>query len=176
MYIPRPWQYWYTFGFMFIGLYLGQQLPPTYDVVLAVVVCEVWALAGAVQISVDMAIYRGSRFEVTSPKAVGPSAYTATKRNIPQMFEQVVTVPKMDMERVVAIALLLMKDQGSKIDLTENKWVASKKFTYDKFVAFRQGWMDAGIIEWGSDAKNATPIVKDWQKVRMKAEGVPFPT
>ena len=160
---------------MFIGLYLGQQLPPTYDVVFAVVVCEVWALTGAVQISVDMAIYRGMKFEVTSHKAVGPSAYTATKRNIPQMFEQVVTAPKMDMERHVAIALLRMKDEGSKIDLTETKWVETKKFTYDKFDQFRENWKAAGIIAKGAN-KNSTYEVVNWQKVRMKAEGVPFPT
>jgi hypothetical protein len=156
-------------------LYVGQNFKPTYDVVLMVCVCQLWALAGAIQVSVDIAIYRGMQFEVNTRRDILPTYTPMKSRHIPELrFEQVVAAPKVDMERHVAIALLQMRDVGSKVDLTERKWVESKKFTYDKFDALRESWKADGIIEKG-DKTNATYEVVDWQKVRMKAEGVPLP-
>ena len=93
-----------------------------------------------------------------------------------QAYTQVVASPKIDKERSFAVTLLRMHEYNpEQVDLTEEKWVKSKKFIRAEFVAMLDVWKKYGVIERAGERKNAPYIVQKWDAVRLIASGSPLP-
>jgi len=194
LYIPRPWHQFMPFSIMLIGLYIGQKLKATYDVILTVASMEIGALIAwtfqAIAGLMYQAYLTGSgsgRKEAPAPKP--EESDTLIDWNTGRVIKrvkleptvinaQVTAAPRFDAERMVARTLIDQRNHNLKVDLTESFWVKRGNFkgSRDQFVEMKDKWIRHGIIYKTGDRKNAPSDVRDWRKVRLIADGNPLPT
>lgn len=95
--------------------------------------------------------------------------------------QQVVALPRFDMERQFAKTLIMMHEykendtEDNAVNMTEKKWVRPNKFkTRAEFVNMLRRWETRGVIERKSAAKNSPYIVRRWDAVELVANGNPI--
>jgi len=186
MYIPRPYHQFIPFGAILVGLYFGQNLKPTYDVMISVVYIETGALLAWSYLVIAGLMYQAyiTNFNV---KPVKPQekprdpvkqepGFVPLVRQLKQSYTQAVPLQHLDKERNFSVTLIRMYEYDPKsVDLTEDKWVKTGKFKRRPFTRMLENWKAHGIIERENENLNATHIVVRWDAVRLIAQGNPLP-
>jgi len=191
MYIPRHWHNFFPFCLLLVGLYVGENYPPTYDVVLFCISIYLLALSVAYYYAKAGILYQryvtwidGMESEV---KAVTEKVVTKQQESVPTIntfgkptlvstFTKTVPPPVVSTkEKHFALTLLRQKDYGNGseeyVDLTETTWVRPDHFSRKEFVKLIDKWKYNGVIARKSNRENSTYQVKNWVKVRDVASG-----
>jgi hypothetical protein len=187
MYTPRQWHFFYPVLTILLGFWLRERYGDDWNTGLAQILLGIAALIHAVYLLYAGILYQKYQTREESPydpmseknlAAKAAEAY-AEKHGLSPLpkvkaYGEALQLPSFDRERQFAISLLRMAE-GGKVDLTEDKWVDTKKFTRTEFKAMLGLWEEYGLIEREDYSRTNSPyVVKNWDKVRAVADGNPI--
>jgi len=192
MYIPKHWHHALPVVVSLIGFYITQHFPSTYDVVITFLVLQCHAamyeayilLAGSMYQAYATGYQRPAQRQETQHQEIQEPAPKPDPGFVPlvrreMIYTQIVPLPSFDKERNFAVTLIRMHEldpvTDKHVDLTEDKWVRTKKFIRKEFKGMLEKWTYHGAIARASDKKNAPHVVVDWRKVRLVADGNRLP-
>lgn len=181
MYIPRHWHWVAPVAVVLLGFYIGHNFKYGFDVFLTQGSLVFIACSHALYILKAGVLYQAYLTQVDT-QAEARKAEPPKPRDIPNLneaqtvYSQLAAGVRFDLERNLAVMLCVMNDHQMKVDLTEKKWVKPNKFkTREHFLEVLDRWKRRGIIDRVADRKNSPYEVKDWQAVRLIADGNPLP-
>lgn len=182
MNLYRPWQVLVVPTLFILGGFaMVEYLGSEWHIVLTATYLQTFGLIYGAGLVYQSYLIQGWRtaMDTPDPKPVIIEAAKAPPVNLGQWqtVNQVVSLPRFDKERNFAVTLLRMYDfDPERVDLTEKKWVkTTKKFIRDEFVNMLHKWEGRGVISRKSTAKNAPYVVRQWEAVRLIANGNPLP-
>lgn len=184
MYVPRGWHFVGPVTVILVGFAIHEHYSRAWEVIMfinAPLAPIAWFWAKYIQeagVVYQKYITRdGSPAkEDEQPKTEMSDGFVPLVRPIINANSQVVSLPKLDLERSFAIAVLRMHEFNPlKVNLTEEKWVKSGKFSREPFLVMLEKWKTHGIIDRKNGNKNSTYIVVKPEAVRLIAEGNPLP-
>jgi hypothetical protein len=210
MYVPRGWHWVGPIATVLGGFVIRQHYGAHWDVFalvqlpLTVIASEWGAYIWQAGVAYQNYITRSGSAPVEQPtgqvidwntgKPVeAPDGLEPVNRGMmttpKQVYGQVVSLPRFDKVRHVAITLLRQKQQGFKVDLTEKKWVEKRgyiekekrvvnnwKFGREEFLReVIDPWKYHRVIDRAGDRKNAPYDVVNWQVIELYAQGEKLP-
>lgn len=185
MYIPRHFHFAYPITTILLGFYVKQRYGESFDTYFVLFALTIAALIHAVWIYKAGMLYQKYQTKLDEPdtklteKDLLAMAHERARQldlepvDLPpvKVYGKAMSLPQFNKERNFAITLIRQQEEFGYADMTEEKWVKTKKFTRDEFKAMLGLWEEYGLIERASPHKNAPYIVKDWLKIRAVADG-----
>ena len=165
---PPRYLYFRSFAALVFALWV-RRFPVRYDVVGFFWISLLFVAIFYIEYMLDEFAYKMSLVEHVEVK---PETKTMLPNLNRPVYEQVVPLVKFDIERNLAIMLCVMHDHQMPVNLTEKKWVKPNKFkTRAEFLSVLDKWKGRGVIARQADRKNSPYEVKDWDAVRLIAQG-----
>lgn len=186
MYIPKHWHQVFPAFWALIGLHIWERFKNDIGAFLASITFYTLAIMHGRYLQKAGELYQGYNTAINTPDPkpavivqAEPMPAVKTYKPIPQ-FENVVEMPRFDIERRFSIDVLRMfdfdPDTQKHVDLTEERWVIQKKmFTQKPFANMKLKWEYFGLLKRKSKAKNAKFLVGKREAVALVAAGNPLP-
>lgn len=169
---PRPWMYIYPFVCLIAGLWMGQSLEPTYDVIGAVVVLYEFAILLAAAVTWALKFFAGWQWgaapdqRMSKTGAPQPEPEPKSIPNLAPVYQQTVKRVAENLPRAFAKKILFMIDNNQRVRMSEGYWIKDGRYrgSRDKFVAMLEWGESLGAYERNPKSKRENP---EWQ-VRNK--------
>lgn len=188
MYVPKHWHQVFPAISFFIGLHIWEKFKNDIGAFLVMLAFIGEGLMHGWYLMKAGIYYQGYNTAINTPDPKPAPVVQAEpmlpkvnlyKKPIPQ-FENVVEMPRFDIERRFSIDVLRMfdfdPDTQKHVDLTEERWVNQKKmFAQKPFANMKLKWEHFGLLKRKSAAKNAKFLVGRREAVALVASGNPLP-
>ena len=179
MYIPRHHHWIFPPTILLTGFYIVQQFGKAWDTYFVLVLSGFIAGVHSIFLWKGGLLYQEYAVHLHDPdywkEEPKKQEHGLTLTNLNA---QVVALPRFDKQRNFAVTLLRMREHGeASVNLTEDRWVRTGKFTRDEFKkTILQPWEIHRLIERADVGRRNSPYaVRDWTGVRMVANGNPLP-
>jgi hypothetical protein len=189
MYIPKGYHHLSWFALLLLGLYVGHNNAPTYDVVGFVACTWITSVVLASGIEAGRVFYKGyiygipaigSKHELVQRKPeelISSAPVPARDFGLMNLNALETDMPKLRHEIHVVRILLDQYRGGLKVDLTEGYWIEGKRFggNANQFRAMLANWQAHGIVSRKNGNRNSPYVVRDWDRLGLLRGGEKLP-